>query len=83
MFSRTDTDSFDFESGVFTAVSGRNVTVEVVGLDNGVVVGSESFRIRDNRETTKQLSDAIFDNVDEVQITASGGMILDDLVLVA
>ena len=49
---------------------------------DGVEVGSESFRIRDNKETTRALSDGVFDEVDEIVISASGGVIVDELTLI-
>jgi hypothetical protein len=34
-----------------------------------------------NRETFRELDDSMFDNVDQVMINASGGVIVDDLTL--
>ena len=74
-------DAFDFDSGYFTAVNGRKVTVEVEGYLDGAFVGRETFTVSDKRETFRDLNDGIFDNVDQVVITASGGVIVDDLTM--
>ncbi|MCA8928736.1 MAG: cadherin-like domain-containing protein [Alphaproteobacteria bacterium] len=80
-FARSDSAHFDFDSGFFTAVSGKRVDLLIEGYDNGTLVGSETVRIQDHKETGLHLSDAMFDNVDHVVITASGGVIVDDLGL--
>ena len=56
------------------------MTVEA--WDDGVQIGSETFTISDRRETFLELDDAIFRSIDEVVITASGGVIVDDLTLI-
>ncbi len=81
IFYSQDGSSFDFDQGIFTALSGKNVTVTVEGWEDGVMIGSESFRIRDNKESVYSMSDLTFDHVDQVVITAAGGVIVDDLSL--
>ncbi|WP_428686453.1 Ig-like domain-containing protein [Roseibium sp.] len=81
-FYSGDGSSFDFDQAVFTAVDGKNVTVTVHGFEDGVEIDSYSFRIRDNKETVAPLPDGIFDHVDQVTITATGGVIVDDLTLI-
>jgi hypothetical protein len=73
--------SFDFESGHFTALDAQRTTVTVNGYLDGVLVASEEFYIMANRETFRELDDSMFDNVDQVMINASGGVIVDDLTL--
>jgi len=80
-FARADGESFDFESAVFTALGRGKVNVTVEGYLDGELVGSDEFFFRANREKTKLLSDEIFDEVDEVVVTADNGIIIDDLNL--
>ena len=82
ILENVDGFDFDFESAVITALGGRNVQLSVQGFDNGVLVGSDTIRIRDNRETSINFDDALFDQVDQIVLTASGGLIVDDLVLI-
>ncbi len=72
-------DSFDFESGYFTATDVNRTTVTVTGFFDGTEIGSESFTISKNKESFHAMDDAIFDNIDMVTITANGGVIVDDL----
>lgn len=80
-FARTDGEDFDFQQGVFTAVSGKNVDVTIQGYDDGILVGTQTVRIRDNRETTITLNDAEFDLVDQMVISAPGRLIVDEVLL--
>ncbi len=80
-FSHLDLDSFDFESGYFTALDAKRTTVTVDGYLDDVLIGSESFTISANRETFRALDDSIFDNVDKVVISTGGGVIVDELTL--
>ena len=73
---------FDLERAVVTGMNGRNATFDVRGYLDGVLVATESFRIRDNRETSISFNDALFDGVDQVVLSAEGGFIIDDLVLI-
>ena len=78
-FDRTDGSSFDFDTAVLTAVSGRNVTANVVGYLDGTEVANWDFKVHSKKETSFSLNDALFDNVDSVTISAAGGIIVDDL----
>ncbi|MDN3722306.1 hypothetical protein QW131_31600 [Roseibium salinum] len=80
--ARSDGEAFDFEQCFFSAVSGKNVEVTVEGYFDGQLVGSDSFRTWDNKESLATLPDSTFDQVDEVVITATGGVILDELTLI-
>ncbi len=77
--SFSNPDSFDFESGYFTATSVNRTTVTVTGFLDGEETGFESFTISKNKESFHKLDGGIFDNVDVVFITANGGVIIDDL----
>lgn len=81
--SREDGESFDFESGVFALAGRGRETLTIEGYLDGQLIGSESFNLRANRENTVQTSDAIFDMVDEVVLTSSSGLTMDDLVFLA
>jgi len=80
--SRADGESFDFDSGYFTAGAGRvSVLVEGYQLneeDEATLVASESFSVRDKRELFHQMDNS-FDDIDFVTITANNGTIVDDL----
>ncbi|MDH3666726.1 MAG: Ig-like domain-containing protein [Paracoccaceae bacterium] len=73
--------SFDFESAYFTAATRNKTKVKVQGYLDGQQVSSESFTIFRDQEKFRELNDSRFDNVDQVVITASGGLILDDISL--
>jgi hypothetical protein len=75
-------DSFDFESGYFTATDVNRTTVIVTGFLGEGETGSVNFTISKNKESFHAMDDAIFDNVDMVTITAIGGVIIDDLTFV-
>ena len=79
--SRDGTD-FDLESAVVTALSGKNVTLVVQAFDDGALIASDSMRIRDNRETSISFDDARFDTADTFVLSASGGLIVDDMLLI-
>ncbi|MBN9671337.1 Ig-like domain-containing protein [Roseibium aggregatum] len=81
-FVKVDGDSFDFEEAVFTAVGGTKVTIVIEGYLDGELVGSESFRVKGNREYTLALDDTIFDTVDEVVVSGSKAIIVDDMELI-
>ncbi len=73
--------AFDFESAFFTSATRNKTKVKVEGYLDGTRVSSESFTIFRDQEKFRELNDSRFDNVDEVVITASGGVILDDISL--
>ncbi|MDH3668803.1 MAG: Ig-like domain-containing protein [Paracoccaceae bacterium] len=79
IIQRTDASIFDFDGGWFTAVDGRKVDLAIEAWNNGELLGSETFRISDRRETLVEIDDVMFDNVDQVILRADGGMIADDL----
>ena len=75
--------NFDFESAYFTAVSGRKVTTTVEAFDdNGVSLGTQVFETSDKKEKFVSLDNAIFDDADSIQITAFGGVIVDDMTFI-
>jgi hypothetical protein len=76
---RSDGGTFDFESGWFTAVDGRKVDAVVEAWQDGAMIGSQEFTISDRRELLVDLDDALFNSVDQVVISANGGLIVDDL----
>ncbi|MFD1344356.1 Ig-like domain-containing protein [Litorisediminicola beolgyonensis] len=81
-FDRSDDGLFDLDRATFLALGGKNVTLEASAFDiTGALIGTESIRIRDNRDTTYDFSDALFGEADTVSFTASGGFQVDDLVL--
>ncbi|MFC6584964.1 hypothetical protein [Sulfitobacter aestuariivivens] len=71
-FAQADGENFDLEQAVLTAVSGRNIRVQVEAYDDGILVAMDSIRIRDNRDTTINFNDAEFGNVDQIVFTAEG-----------
>ncbi|MEX0340332.1 MAG: Ig-like domain-containing protein, partial [Arenibacterium sp.] len=81
--SRSDGQSFDFESGIFALAGRGRESLTIDGYLDGELIGSESFNLRSNRETSVQPSDTIFDIVDEVVLSSSNGMTLDDLTFLA
>ncbi len=81
--TREDGANFDFESAVMTALNGKNVRLTAEAYDDGVLIGSEQIRLRDNRETQVNFDDGLFDSVDQVVLTAQNGFILDDVFLIA
>ena len=81
--TRADGGTFDFDRAVMTALDGKNVSLRAEAYDDGVLIGAETIRLRDNRETQVNFDDGIFDAVDEVVLTAQNGFILDDLFVIA
>ncbi|MCB4458141.1 Ig-like domain-containing protein [Leisingera sp. McT4-56] len=77
--SRSDSETFDFESGYFTSFNGRNVDLIVEGWLNNTFVGTLTYSISDKKESLV-LFDETFDQVDQVNIYAADGFILDDAV---
>ncbi|MBY6068487.1 cadherin-like domain-containing protein [Leisingera aquaemixtae] len=76
---RSDSETFDFESGYFTSVNGRNVDLIVEGWLDNTFVGTLTYSISDKKESLV-LFDETFDQVDQVNIYAADGFILDDAV---
>lgn len=66
-------ENFDLESAFVTAYSNDDVTFEVFGYDDGVLVGSQTFVISTDPISHLFFDDAIFDSVDEVVFASSGG----------
>ncbi|PWJ09782.1 Ig-like domain-containing protein [Jannaschia seohaensis] len=78
--ARTDGSDFDLEAAIARAVSGKRVDLLVEGFDDaGALVASQTVRIWDNRDTSIQFDNSAFDVVDTVQMTAAGGLVVDDL----
>ncbi len=81
--SMSNGKTFDFEAGVFTIEGkGRKDLIVDAYFEDGLV-GSETFTIRTGRETSINLADAIFDQVDEVVVSSAGGVLMDDLTFLA
>ena len=78
--TRVDGDSFAFTQAVFTTQERGNFNLTVTGFEDGVSVGSQAVRLRGGQETEIDLNARIFAEVDEVQITASGGIIVDEMI---
>ena len=81
-FSLESGGDFDFEGAVLTPSSGWWSTITVQGYDDGELVGSQSFTSWGRRENSFDANDNIFDQVDEVVITCSNGIILDEAQLI-
>ncbi|MES0808112.1 Ig-like domain-containing protein [Roseibium sp. SCPC15] len=81
-FSLADGGDFDFEGAVLTPGAGWWSTITVEGYNDGQLVGSESFTSWGRRENDYSANDNIFDQVDEVVITSSNGIILDEAQLI-
>lgn len=77
--SMSNGEAFDFEAGIFTIEGkGRKDLIVDAYFEDGLV-GSETFTIRTGRETSINLADAVFDQVDEVVVSSAGGVLMDDL----
>ena len=76
--ARTDGADFDLASLLVGAEAG---TVEFVALEDGEVVGSETFNVtlQQNPGTLVELDDTIFTGIDELHIVSAGGVVIDDL----
>ena len=72
---------FDFESAHFTSATRNKTKVKVEGYLDGERISSESFTARLTQEKFRELADSRFDNVDQVVITSTGGVIIDDITL--
>ncbi|MCV0427154.1 MAG: cadherin-like domain-containing protein [Roseibium sp.] len=81
-FSLENGGDFDFEGAVLTPASGWWSTITVQGYDDGVLVGTERVTSWGRRETDYDTNDNIFDQVDEVVITSSNGIIIDEAQLI-
>ena len=71
-------ESFDFDGGVFTASGRGRVDILLEGYLDGTLVGTQTVRVRAGKEESVSLS-SDFDAVDDVLMTASGGVVVDDL----
>ena len=64
---------FDLESVAMSAAWNEGLQVTLSGYNNGALTGTETFTLAYGVSQVFELNDAIFDNVDEVVFTASGG----------
>ncbi|MEM1315369.1 MAG: hypothetical protein AAGI51_12490 [Pseudomonadota bacterium] len=74
-----DDEPFDFQSVQVSAAWRDGLTVRVVGLLRGRFIGSEEFELGDAGEVQRlRLDDDIFNAVDEVRLSTSGGRVNPD-----
>ncbi len=71
--SFSDDTPFDFEQVEMGALYRDGLEVTIEGKLNGQVVGTQTVVLNTGGSTTVQLDDAIFDVVDEVSLTPTGG----------
>ena len=64
-------DDFDLNSGFFTALNANDLTVKVLGFDDGERVAKKVLTLDPDREFVK--FGAQFDDIDEVRFVGKGG----------
>jgi hypothetical protein len=72
-------DDFDFNSGFFAAAFINDLTVKVVGFNDGERVAKKVFAVTMSQEFVT--FGPRFDDIDEVRITATGIFATDDLFI--
>ena len=76
-------DDFSFDMAMLRAVSERNTTALVEAWNDGVLVATQTLTINNRRDVELVTSDPAFDAIDELRISASGGVYVDDMFLSA
>ena len=70
--------NFDFEQMSVGALYNEGMTLEITGLDDGQVTGTQTVILSTQATSVIELDDAIFNSVDEVQFASSGGTVHPD-----
>ncbi|MEL6477713.1 MAG: hypothetical protein AAFR17_10335 [Pseudomonadota bacterium] len=76
-------DNFDFEEVTLGAMYNDGLTVRIIGMDDGVMVGEQSVVVDTTASSTVQLDDQIFDSVDQVVFQSFGGTLNQDYAFMA
>ena len=73
LHSASQADNFDFESATIGSMFNDGMILTVIGFDDGVETGRETFTVDTTQSQSVLFDDLIFDSVDKVEFQASGG----------